>query len=213
MSDARPLGILTPLLIEGRAVCRVLGLRPARVSAASRGRIDGIEVEVHVIGIRGIGLRSIEPGRFSVVILAGLAGGLSRSLRIGDVLVDRPGSPRRIVSSSTILATARDKADLARRSGAEAVEMEAEALLAWARRADLNLWHLRAISDTSDEAVDPRILDLTDAGGRLRLARICKYALTGGMGDLWRLARQSRIACARLGEATRELVREISAIE
>jgi hypothetical protein len=158
-----------------------------------------------VIGIRAVRLPVQVDA--SAIIMAGFAGALDPSLRIGDVVYDTPprGPSGSIHTSGELVATVQEKALLFRSTSARAVDMENAIVRQFAGRMGVPFFGIRAISDTADEAIDPRILRFVDERGRLRPA-----ALAGGLlrrpaliPALNRLRINSNIAGRSLAEALR----------
>jgi adenosylhomocysteine nucleosidase len=194
--------ILTAVQMETRAVRRALA---------------GLPVDVITIGIRGcrvpVDVGQPAPAE-TVVILAGLGGSLDPSLKVGDVVVDDPagllsGSVeglRRgsIYGSDQIVATPIEKAELFKRTGAVAVDMESGVV----RALNVRMINIRAISDGADEVLDPRVIGLVDDVGRARPMKIgAALVKSPGLAPyLNRLGKNSKIACQALGVAVRRVV-------
>ncbi|WP_395333068.1 phosphorylase [Novosphingobium sp. BL-8H] len=134
-------------------------------------------------------LASIQPG---VVLSCGVAGGLARSLRPGNLVIDgdaaavarlRSHLPEaivgRVVGSDTIVATAAEKRDLARQSGALAADMESHIARRVATRRRLPFAAIRAIADVAEDDLPPAALVGMRADGGLALGAV-----------LWSLARR-----------------------
>src|SRR5439155_10300683 len=64
--------------------------------------------------------------------------------------------------------TPAEKAELFRKTGALAVDMESTAIRAAAQQAGVPFIAIRAISDAADEAIDPAVLNLVDPYGKAR---------------------------------------------
>jgi len=104
--------------------------------------------------------------------MAGFAGALDPALRVGDIVKD--DSSGSIYTSKDIVATAAGKAELFRRTGAKAVDMENAIVRQFADRLGIRFIGIRAISDAADEAIDPAILQFIDETGRIRPAALAK---------------------------------------
>jgi hypothetical protein len=195
----RPL-ILAAMHPEAKAIRRAL--RPG-------------DADVRVIGIGATSLPPVAEIRAaSAIILAGFAGALDPSLNVGDVVLDSriplPGLPvrqGRIHTASTLVSTPAEKAELFAATGAVAVDMEADTVRQLADGAGVPFIGLRAISDTADESINPAILRLIDATGRVRPHRLAAalVARPSMMRDLLHLGRSSRIAGASLSRAIRQV--------
>jgi adenosylhomocysteine nucleosidase len=130
-------------------------------------------VELTIIGIRAVRLpQQLQAG---TIIMAGFAGALDPSLRIGDIVHDDP--PGTIHTSTQIIATPADKAALFAQTGAKAVDMENAIVRAMADRLSIPFFGVRAISDTATDSLDPAILSFVDETGRLRPAALAKTVL------------------------------------
>jgi adenosylhomocysteine nucleosidase len=136
---------------------------PFRKAAAGRA---GASVLITGIGRQNAGRavrdflqrRAAQP-----VFTCGFAGGLDPGLRPGEVvfLTAEPGldqvlrqagaKPARFVCATRIATTAAEKADLRRQSGADAVEMESEAIHAVCRERGIPCATVRVISDAAAE--------------------------------------------------------------
>ncbi len=159
---------------------------------------------------------------FSRILSVGLCGALHPDYKVGDVfaaseVVDEaggrfPAAPPRasrpfhqgvLVSIDRVAQTATEKQQLRRRYLADAVEMEAAAVAARARRAGLPFHCVRVVSDAAAE--DFRI-DLNAArspDGRFCFKKVVLSALKKpwvSFPELLRLVRVSRRAAGRLGD-------------
>lgn len=86
---------------------------------------------------------------------AGFAGALAPGLGAGDVVMEdhfeNEGAPRRIISRDLPVETVEEKAALFRATGAQAVDMETEALAGVCAAGGTSLMAVRAVSDTAQE--------------------------------------------------------------
>ena len=175
-------------------------------------------VDIRVIGIRAAHLPSdVATPEIRGIILAGFAGALDPTLRIGDVVVDGlppQGSGKatfragRIHTSSEIVATPTEKAALFQQTGAIAVDMEGETVRRFADSLGVSFIHVRAISDTAADTLDPALLNFVDDFGRVRLlALVCGLLRRPRLiPKLVRLGVNSRLAGIRLGKVVAELI-------
>lgn len=197
----RPWIICTALEFERKALARRLkGLLP-----------DGWRLEV--IGLRGSRLNRVLPDQaIGGILLVGLAGALDPALRAGQVIVDENCALDRarfgyhfgrIYMSDRVLVTPEEKAELLRSSGAVAVEMEAGNVRRAAESMGVPFIHIRAISDTADQKLDPAILQLTDHEGRTRPGAVVALLLRrpAMLAQLLRLRSNSRAALDNLAAA------------
>jgi nucleoside phosphorylase len=106
----------------------------------------------------------------------------------------------RLLTASSLVATAEAKADCWRRHQALAVDMESAGVLAWAARAGVPALAVRAIADGPAEALPPALARLIGPDGviRPRIALECA-ARPAVVGAAWRLWRRSRRALDGLG--------------
>lgn len=204
---SRKLFIFTAVHAESKAIARAL-----------RNRGMNSSVEIRVIGIRAKHLQAdMTSSTTRGIIMAGFAGALEASLRIGDVVV--AGLPSHFVidggfreglihTSADMAATPAKKLELFAMTGALAVDMEGERVRPFADSLGVPFLHIRAISDTATDALDPAVLDFIDDRGRVR-----PFALTWGLvrrpGLILKLARlglNARVAGKRLGEVVAKLM-------
>lgn len=161
-----------------------------------------------------------------LIVAAGFAGALSRTLTLGEVVVASevvepeevmwrvalPGelgdlACGRLFTSPRMLASTAAKTALFEASGAIAVDMEsgpiAEACLA--RRVPCAA--VRAVSDTSEEGLSPELVRLLD-GGEVSLRRVVAALLRRPrlIGEFWRLQRATRTAARNLAETLWRLI-------
>jgi adenosylhomocysteine nucleosidase len=144
------------------------------------------------------------------IVSTGFCGALDPTLRIGDIVVStglvkspRPFVRGEILSVDRVAISAVEKQALRERTGAVAVEMEAEAVEAKARE-----WGVpfRCVKVVSDLAVEDLPLDFNlyrDAEGRFSRGRIALAAMArpfSVMPGLLRLDQNCRMAAERLGE-------------
>ena len=129
--------ILTAVALEARAIARVWGLKTPKPGQQIRTSDRDPIIEIHLIGIRARPPTNLTDPPVAAIILAGLAGGLDPSLKIGDLIIDDcpandwlPSTPHRvgkIACSPTMLSTPADKQKLYAQTGALAVDMESPA--------------------------------------------------------------------------------------
>lgn len=154
-------------------------------------------------------------------MLTGFAGALDPALQPGDIVID---DPRGLVSASIdairgkihgsteLIATPADKSRLFQQSGALAVDMESAAVARWTAERGMPLIHVRAISDTARDAVDPRLLRLIDSVGRVKPIRLAGSLLRdpGMIRQLRLLQSQANTAMSRLERVVIEILRTLA---
>jgi nucleoside phosphorylase len=171
-----------------------------------------------LLGTREVGL----------VVSAGFSGALGDDLRVGDLLwasevvgpdgrawattCPVPAGPWRqgkAVTVGELLGTVEDKLRLHAEHGALAVDMESAVIVRRCREAGVPVpvAVLRAISDDGRTPLSPALLGALRGGrvapGRLLLALLRRPAL---LGELLRLARDTRLAARRLQEGLAALL-------
>ena len=163
-------------------------------------------------------------------LFSGFAGALHPELGIGDLLladaiVTSDGEARpttwpgpsavlpqdlrrgRLLTSSSLIATANDKRRLRSAHEALAVDMEAAPAAAICARHGIPFGCLRVISDRMDTSLSPALVGLLAGASvsplRLAAAVVRRPSLAS---DLWRLARDTRFASRRLAEGLRRVL-------
>lgn len=192
-----------------------------RVMLAANGAGPKLAVRAVETAIRAVSAAELSSSRLEAVIAAGLCGGLDPSLRENDIVVatevlnsatgerfassevlaDREFKSGVIVTQDRIATTASDKAELAK-TGAIAVDMEAAAIAAHARRAKIPFACVKAVSDRADESLVVDFNQMRDAEGRIARGKISLYGLTHPqkMPGLLRLKRRAEDAARFLGD-------------
>jgi adenosylhomocysteine nucleosidase len=184
-------------------------------------RVLGRQPQLKIL-LTGIGRRNarIAVGRVfefeqpTLVLTCGFAGGLNPELKIGDLVfsTEEPalrqklkfagGRAAEFYCAARVAVTTAEKMELRRTTGADAVEMESEAIHALCRERGIPCATVRVISDTANEdlPLDFNRLsnpDLSLNYGKLALA-VAKSP--GKIPALLRLQRHSRVAAERLAE-------------
>jgi adenosylhomocysteine nucleosidase len=177
----------------------------------------------------GVGARASEralawlPRRPKLILSAGYCGALQEHLRVGDVVlakevVDTSGGRwpatwpaaaqgGRLLTAPTLAADPEQKRRLGRQHDAVAVDMETACVARWCAEHDVPFASVRVVSDDVHTALSPRLVALL-GGGRVSPGRVFANIVRRPrlVGELWRLARQTRLASARLAVALRELL-------
>lgn len=149
-----------------------------------------------------------------LVLSCGFAGGLNPRHPAGTVLfqADRDSGldgllaaagawPGRFCTSDRVLVTAQEKQALGQASGADAVEMESDAIRSPCRGLGVPSATIRAVSDTALEDLPLDFNRLVNAAGRVSPGRVVLELLRrpGRVPALLRLRRQTELAARNLG--------------
>ncbi len=157
------------------------------------------------------------------IVLAGFAGALVDELSVGDVIcvaevVDANGRSwnidpnrteqrERLATVDRLIAKSADKRQLATSTGAIAVDMESAHVAARCETAGVPIACVRAISDEVATELSPGLASLLNRGNvaiwRVVLALARRPLL---LPELLRLARDTKIASAKLAEVLAEMV-------
>jgi len=114
----------------------------------------------------------------------------------------------RLFSADDVVATPDAKAELARRTGAAAVDMESASVAAAAADAGLPCIAFRVVADGPDDTLPDNVASLVGPDGRTRLRGLAGFLVSPRrMRLLLRLAVRSRDARTELGRAVQFLSR------
>jgi|SRR5579884_727822 len=216
MAD-RAVAIFTAVQTEARAVATALGVAAPTVDQPTVGLCGNTPIQLHLIGIRAPRLPVLDPVAVRCIIVAGLAGALDPSLRVGDLVVAGLGEGLQeglrcrfgdIHASAAVVATPQEKAALYARTGALAADMEYDIVRGYAGRLGVPLVAVRAISDTAADFLDPALVRIVDEFGRARPRAIAAMLLgrPSMLPRLVQLAGNVRLAARRLAEIMPDLV-------
>lgn len=172
--------------------------------------------------ITGIGRKNAEKtvgevlsgGSPQLVLTCGFAGALDPALRAGDVVfsTDDPALLEKLLAAgatsakffcaSRIATTAAEKRELCRSTGADAVEMESEAIHAVCRERGIPCATVRVISDTAGEDLPLDFNQLAKPDLSVDYGKLAWMVAKspGKISALLRLQRQTRQCAARLSE-------------
>jgi adenosylhomocysteine nucleosidase len=199
---------------------------PAQLYATPRDQALVVETGIGADRAAAAARWAVESFAPRLVVMAGFAGALAPSLAVGDVLlaseVVEPDDVRwrvalpmelgdlpcgRLVTVSQLVTTPAAKRALARQLGALAVDMESAAVAEVCQERHVPCACVRAVSDTADASLSPRLVALF-AGGRLSPLRVLAAVVRspGLAAELWRLARDTRRAGRRLAGALHTLI-------
>jgi len=174
--------------------------------------MEGCEVELRIIGIRGVHFPKDLHGKgLTAVILAGLGGGLDPRLEVGDVVVDGLERTGLIWSSEQLIGSAEQKKALHEQTGAAVVEMEGEIVRKWSESQGVRFIGIRSVSDRADDSLDGRLLGWVDEFGRPKWTKLVSSLVREPklIGPLWKLGQNGRRACGTLGPAVRRVIHQI----
>jgi adenosylhomocysteine nucleosidase len=154
------------------------------------------------------------------VLTCGFAGGIDPELRIGEVIFETSDSrlrekltkagaqPVRFVCSARVAITSTEKAALRRTFGADAVEMESEAIQAICGERGIPCATVRVISDSADEdlPLDFNALSNPDLSLNYRKLAWAVAKSPGKIPALLRLQRNCGIAARKLAEVLAKVI-------
>lgn len=170
--------------------------------------------------------------RPKLVLSVGFCGALQDGLAVGDVVlatevVDEagnhwpstwPGSlppgkwepqlhPGRIVTTGQLVNDSQEKRGLGERHQAMAVDMEAAEIARWCCLREIPCGCVRAVSDDVNTRLSPALASMVSGGHASPWRVLAAVARRPRLvGELWRLARNTRIAARQLGLALGELL-------
>jgi adenosylhomocysteine nucleosidase len=199
--------ILTALAMEAQAIRRALPI--------------GSGIVMRVIGPRATGLSNDYLKNSQGVILAGLAGGLDPTLRVGDVVIEAGGEHRvaklqciwgRIHTSDCLVSTPTQKAALFAETSASAVDMESSIVRLRADAVGLPLVVIRGISDAANDSIPPQMIHWIDSAGQPKPASIALGLLKNPalIFSAMRLRKNSNLALTNMANAVRQCIESFS---
>ncbi len=167
-----------------------------------------------------------------VVISAGFAGSLQHDLKVGDLILAtevtdgqghtwpvpwpgplpagewRPPLRRgRLLTSNHLVSQPEEKRALGRQYEALAVDMESATVADFCNRKEVLFGCLRAISDTVDAPLSPKLISLLSRERTSWLRLIVTFVGSPGLArELWRLKKATRSAGEKLAQALGELL-------
>ncbi|MBB4265118.1 hypothetical protein [Roseospira visakhapatnamensis] len=224
-----PVGVVTGLTSEARALAGVAGLRTRCLGPGP----DTAEAAARALLAEGAG----------ALVSAGICGALDPALRPGDVIlpvrvadrhqearawpVDAPWhgaamarlaadvrpSTGVLLGSDRAVASVEGKRHLAARTGAVAVDMESHAVARVAAAAGVPFLVLRTVADTAGDALPPWLAGMLNRDGTPNAGVALRRLLAGPwrLAGLLRLAARSRAAERALTAAAPALVAAPSA--
>lgn len=198
-------------------------------SSGLRGKIDKRNVTIFHTGVGrprcehviGDFLNATRP---RLLISSGFAGGLNESFNVGDLIVAENFSDAALAEQVdarrgqlfTAPAIVEDRDEMARKHGADAVDMETEVIAQACAARSIPMLSLRVISDTAREPfpAPPHVL-FDMARQRPNYSRLFSYLLLHPMrvADFVRFSRQLSRARKRLTNAIVDLLRRLDVNE
>jgi nucleoside phosphorylase len=172
------------------------------------------------------------PYRPKLVLSAGFAGSVQENYRVGDIIlasevIDVEGKPRpatwpgqlpagewrpplhrgRLFTASGLIGTPDEKRELGRRYEAAAVDMESGVAARLCTERQVPFGCVRVISDSLETAISRDVAELVWEGRVAWLRLLAALVRCPGLlGELWRLASETRYAARQLGTALGELL-------
>lgn len=162
--------------------------------------------------------RALQSHSTELVVSAGFAGGLIDGLVVGSIVIanhvidDKTRHevtsnwpigivPARIATVANIVATPKEKALLADRIAATAADMETIAIAQACRQRGVPWVAVRVISDDANTSLSPELVALI-AGGSVAPWQALRaiWRRPSLIKEMWRLARDTRLAADRLAE-------------
>jgi adenosylhomocysteine nucleosidase len=205
---SNPVVILFALEREAAPFRRLTGNRPG-----VRIGVTGVGANAARRAAEEVTRRDSPPG----VIMAGFCGALRSGLAVGDVVaasevIDMRGGrwacrnigqpPARFLTATGLVASPFEKQQLAFRHHADVVDMESAAVAAVCHARGVPFLAVRAVSDTADTALSPRLVKLL-SGSKVSPARaaLVVFRQPSIVGEFRRLARDTRLAAKALAVA------------
>jgi len=156
------------------------------------------------------------------IVIAGFAGALREGYVLGDVLVasevvDESGGRwqtswpakrwGRVLTCDKMIGEPEQKRQLGHEHQADVVDMESSAIADVCQRQEIPFGCIRVISDDVYERLSPRLITLIESG-RVSPWRLFKEIISspGIVGELMRLAKQTRLAADRLAASLMKLI-------
>jgi adenosylhomocysteine nucleosidase len=200
----KAIALNTPYLDEHHAVM-VSGMGPQRAEYAANYLIRLNLSGILTWGTAGALNPSLKPGDVLIPGSVGLAGATALPVdaawrqRVLSALpnAERPAAGTALQVGEPVTTSA-EKRQLFQATDAAAVDMESYAVAAAAAKAGLPFLCIRAIADTADHDLSPRLLNAIDPYGRLRWDRVLSLMHGQEILGLIALARAFRQALASL---------------
>jgi adenosylhomocysteine nucleosidase len=230
--------LLAPMVPEFKPVVRALSLtagEPVGTLRSHRGRVGAIEVVAVVTGIGTAAARSVTEQVLDAlgpdyVVVVGVAGGLSPTVRVGDLVIPAAAVDRETraeytpasfgdapragkVATGDRLEIGDDEKRWLLDHGVVAVDMETSAVAAVCQGRGVPWAAFRGISDRADDgSVDQAVANLSKPDGTANVQALVKFAVThpGRLTQLNKLAKGFRAAIDAAAGATEAAIRGLS---
>lgn len=193
-----------------------------RLMLAANGAGPRLAARAVEIAIRAVSAADLSSSKLELIVSTGFCGGLDPALRESEIVVasevvdsqtrekfnasmvtGESGAVRSgvIVTQDRVAQNPAEKQAL-HSDGAIAVDMEAAAVAARAKRAGLPFACIKVVSDRADESFGLDLNQMRSPEGRIRRGKIGYYALTHPwiIPELFRLKRRTEDAAKMLGE-------------
>lgn len=180
-------------------------------------RVDPARYRLELIGMKAVQLPPVQEGQYRGIILAGIAGGLAPGIANGDVVVEStmdlptlatPHVNGPFFCSATVVPFADAKQALHEKTDAYAVEMESLAVRNLAIQHKLPMIHVRGISDSAEDDLNPVLMLLGDEFGRPRVKRVLNVLLAQPrlLGDMIALGKNANAAARAAALLVKEMI-------
>jgi nucleoside phosphorylase len=195
MSAPKFVGIVVATHFEAAPILRAFGFQQAERDLYRLER-NGTHA---LLAICGIGMEAARQSAYRLcdagakeLVSAGFCGGLSRELHVGDLVTDR------VATSPVAVWKRADRLALAEKAGAQAVDMETQAVIEAGTRRGVPIRVLRVVSDQLDDDASP-LFSSEPTFSPFRIAlRLWNPRLWPHAYKLWR---HSQLASRRLVQA------------
>lgn len=197
--------ILAPMTLERNALAKALR------------HVDPSRYRIELIGMRAIQLPKIEADQYCGVILAGIAGGLAPGITNGDIVAESsiPMPPLETTllngtffCSTCVVPFAEGKQAIYDKTECYAIEMESNAARSLATQHELPFVHVRGISDSAEDTINPILMLLSDDFGRPRMKRVLTVLLTQPrlIKEMMSLGKNAKAAAKAAAECVKEII-------
>lgn len=187
--------------------------------------INGIQVIVTGMGAKAAeesltsSLRDIKP---QMIIAAGFAGGLNPDLKLGQLIFDSAQQDKfalklsslpnmfcgRIHSDSKVIVSPEAKAQLRKKTNADAVDMESASVRLIAKRHGIPMVSIRVISDPYDESLPLDFNLFMNERGGMHYGKLAFHLIKhpGTVINLVQFQKKVQFAARRLGESLHSIL-------